>query len=333
MNFQRNNGLFSHPLITKVISVLLLAISCFGTKGKKDENYTWDMVRGRLIGGSILFFMTWWILHIPNIPLLVKDTAYIAVLSAGWILLLSAGTIISRILKQNLMEDRFNVENESFEQERRKLKNPNPKIPTIHLPTKFYYQGRWNNGWINVVNPHRATNVLGTPGSGKSYAVINNYIKQLIEQGNAMYVNDYKFPALTDIVFNHFRLHPDGYALKPKVYIINFDAPRRSHRCNPLNPEFLLDIADAFESSYVIMMNLNRTWIKKQGEFFVESPIVLFAQKNFLSVLISSPPLKTFKSAFYSPFVPYCLKYFVIVQPAWIVVCIQIRILITARSF
>jgi hypothetical protein len=277
MRFQRQNGLFTHGLITKGICVLLLAISCLGTKGKKDVKYTWDMVSGRLFFGCALFFLTWWVLKIPALSVVVRGMIYILIVSAGYILLLSAGSIISRILKQNMMKDRFNTENESFAQETRYLTNPGKGIPTIHLPTKFYYQKRWHDGWINVVNPHRATNVLGTPGSGKSYAIINSYIKQLIEAGNPMYVYDYKFPALTDIVFNHFRLHPEGYKIRPKVYVINFDDPRRSHRCNPLNPAFMTDIADAYESSYVIMLNLNKTWIKKQGEFFVESPIVLLA--------------------------------------------------------
>jgi hypothetical protein len=189
--------------------------------------------------------------------------------------------LVSRLIKHNLMKDVFNDENESFMQETRTLYNPDKNIPNIHLPTKFYFKKQWHDGCINVVNPHRATNVLGTPGSGKSFAIINNYIKQLIEQGNALYVYDYKFPTLTNIAYNHFRLHPEGYANNggkiPKMYIINFDDPRRSHRCNPLHPSFLKDITDAFESAHVIMMNLNRTWIKKQGEFFVESPIILLA--------------------------------------------------------
>jgi hypothetical protein len=278
LKFQHSNGMFSHPLTTQVICVTLLAVSCFGMKGKKDEKYSWNMVSWRMILGCILFFMTWWIRNLTFLPPPARGGVYAIVLLAGYLFLLSAGAIISRILKQDLMKDRFNVENESFMQEKRYLTNPNKGIPTIHLPSEFYFNGRWNKGWINVVNPHRATSVLGTPGSGKSYAVINSYIKQLIEQGNALYVYDYKFPDLTNIVFNHYRLHPESYgAIKPQVYIINFDDPSKSHRCNPLGPAFMTDIADAYESSYIIMLNLNRTWIKKQGEFFVESPIVLFA--------------------------------------------------------
>lgn len=172
------------------------------------------------------------------------------------------------------MDDRFNDENESFQQETEKMTNEY----SVNLPTKFYYKKKWHRGWINVVNPFRACIVLGTPGSGKSYAVINSFIRQQIEKGYSQYIYDFKWPDLSTIAYNHLRLFPEGYkGKKPKFYAINFDDPERSHRCNPLHPAFLTDIADAYESSYTIMMNLNRTWVQKQGDFFVESPIVLFA--------------------------------------------------------
>lgn len=171
------------------------------------------------------------------------------------------------------MDDVFNTENESFQQEPRLIENEY----SINLPTRFYYKKKWNNGWINVVNPFRASLVLGTPGSGKSYAVVNNYIKQQIEKGFALYCYDYKFPDLSEIAYNHLLTHLDGYKVMPKFYIINFDDPRRSHRCNPINASFMSDIADAYEASYTIMLNLNRSWITKQGDFFVESPIILLA--------------------------------------------------------
>lgn len=148
---------------------------------------------------------------------------------------------------------------------------------SVNLPTRFYYKKKWNKGWINVVNPFRASMVLGTPGSGKSYAIVNNYIKQQIEKGFAMYIYDYKFPDLSEIAYNHLLHHLDAYKVKPQFYVINFDDPRKSHRCNPINPAFMTDISDAYESAYTIMLNLNRSWIQKQGDFFVESPIILLA--------------------------------------------------------
>jgi hypothetical protein len=148
---------------------------------------------------------------------------------------------------------------------------------SVNLPTRFWYQKRQHNGWINVVNPFRASLVLGTPGSGKSFAIVNNYIKQQIEKGFSMYVYDYKFPDLSEIAYNHLLTHINGYRVKPQFYVINFDDPRRSHRCNPINATFMTDISDAYESAYTIMLNLNKTWIQKQGDFFVESPIILLA--------------------------------------------------------
>ena len=148
---------------------------------------------------------------------------------------------------------------------------------SVNLPTLFYYKRRWHPGWINVVNPFRATVVLGTPGSGKSYAVGNQFIKQQIEKGFSMYIYDFKFDDLSVIAYNHLRTHMQGYKVPPKFYVINFDDPRRSHRCNPIHRDFMTDISDAYESAYTIMLNLNKTWITKQGDFFVESPIILLA--------------------------------------------------------
>ncbi|MFV0591700.1 MAG: conjugal transfer protein MobC [Draconibacterium sp.] len=272
MNFQRTTGLFSSPLYTKLSATLLLALSCLGTKGVKAEKITWTKINVSLGFGINLFYLNWWILELP-LPVAGKSVLYILTISTGFILMLVAGTWISRLLRTNLMDDVFNAENESFMQEQQLMENEY----SVNLPTRFYYKKRWNKGWINVVNPFRASIVLGTPGSGKSYAVVNNYIKQQIEKGFAMYIYDYKFPDLSEIAYNHLLTHLGGYKVKPKYYVINFDDPRKSHRCNPINPAFMTDIADAYESAYTIMLNLNRTWIQKQGDFFVESPIILLA--------------------------------------------------------
>ena len=194
-------------------------------------------------------------------------------LAAGYICLLTAGMWIGRLLKEHLMDDVFNEENESFMQETRLITNEY----SVNLPTRFYYKKKWHNGWINVVLPQRGCMVVGSPGSGKSYCVINQFIKQQIEKGYALYCYDFKFPDLSLIVYNHLLKNKDKYKANVQFYVINFDDPRHSHRCNPINPAFMSDIADAYESAYVIMLNLNKTWIQKQGDFFVESPIVLFA--------------------------------------------------------
>ena len=272
INFNRTGGLFHSILYTKLFSLLLLALSCLGTKGVKAEKMSWNRIWTVLAVGFFLFFLNWWILLLP-ISYLGNATLYIFTMTAGYICLLMGGLWISRLLKHNLMEDVFNNENESFMQETKLMVNEY----SVNLPTRFYYKKKWNKGWINVVNPFRASMVLGTPGSGKSYAIVNNYIKQQIEKGFAMYIYDYKFPDLSEIAYNHLLHHLDAYKVKPQFYVINFDDPRKSHRCNPINPAFMTDISDAYESAYTIMLNLNRSWIQKQGDFFVESPIILLA--------------------------------------------------------
>ena len=272
MNFQRTTGLFSSILWTKLFCVVFLALSCLGTKGVKEEKITWSKIWTVLFSGFVFFFLNWWLLALP-IGEIGAASLYIFTLSVGYICLLMGGVWMSRLLKNNLMDDVFNTENESFMQETRLMENEY----SVNLPTRFYYKKKWNKGWINVVNPFRASMVLGTPGSGKSYAIVNNYIKQQIEKGFAMYIYDYKFPDLSEIAYNHLLNHLDAYKIKPQFYVINFDDPRKSHRCNPINPAFMTDISDAYESAYTIMLNLNRSWIQKQGDFFVESPIILLA--------------------------------------------------------
>ena len=272
MNFQRTTGLFSSILWTKLFCVVFLALSCLGTKGVKEEKITWPKIWTVLFSGFVFFFLNWWLLVLP-IGKIGAASLYIFTLSVGYICLLMGGVWMSRLLKNNLMDDVFNTENESFMQETRLMENEY----SVNLPTRFYYKKKWNKGWINVVNPFRASMVLGTPGSGKSYAIVNNYIKQQIEKGFAMYIYDYKFPDLSEIAYNHLLNHLDAYKVKPQFYVINFDDPRKSHRCNPINPAFMTDISDAYESAYTIMLNLNRSWIQKQGDFFVESPIILLA--------------------------------------------------------
>ena len=272
INFNRTGGLFHSILYTKLFSLLLLALSCLGTKGVKAEKMSWNRIFRVLAVGFFLFFLNWWILLLP-ISYLGNATLYIFTMTAGYICLLMGGLWMSRLLKHNLMEDVFNNENESFMQETKLMENEY----SVNLPTRFYYKKKWQRGWINVVNPFRATIVLGTPGSGKSFAVVNNYIKQQIEKGYSMYIYDFKFSDLSTIAYNHMMNHQNGYKVKPQFYVINFDDPRRSHRCNPIHPDFMSDISDAYESAYTIMLNLNKTWVQKQGDFFVESPIILFA--------------------------------------------------------
>ena len=272
INFNNTTGIFNCILWSKLLAVLLLAVSCLGTHGVKGEKITWPKIYAALVAGCALFFLNWWLLELP-LPHMANTAFYIFTLTAGYLALLMSGLWMSRIYRHNLMEDVFNMENESFMQETRLMENEY----SVNLPTRFYYKKRWNNGFVNIVNIFRACMVIGTPGSGKSYAIVNSYIRQLIAKGFAIYIYDYKFDDLSTIAYNSLLKNMDKYEVKPRFYVINFDDPRRSHRCNPINPKFMTDISDAYEASYTIMLNLNRTWIEKQGDFFVESPIILLA--------------------------------------------------------
>ena len=272
VNFNNTTGIFNCILWSKLLAVLLLAVSCLGTHGVKGEKITWPKIYAALVAGCALFFLNWWLLELP-LPHAANTAFYIFTLTAGYLALLMSGLWMSRLYRHNLMEDVFNMENESFMQETRLMENEY----SVNLPTRFYYKKRWNNGFVNIVNIFRACMVIGTPGSGKSYAIVNSYIRQLIVKGFAIYIYDYKFDDLSTIAYNSLLKNMDKYEVKPRFYVINFDDPRRSHRCNPINPEFMTDISDAYEASYTIMLNLNRTWIEKQGDFFVESPIILLA--------------------------------------------------------
>lgn len=170
---------------------------------------------------------------------------------------------------------------------------------SINLPTRFYYQKKWHDGWLNITAIYRSVMVCGVPGSGKSYAVINNIIKQQIEKGFSMLLYDYKHPDLSQIAYNHLRTHLGSYDKPPKFHVLDFDNPRKSNRCNPLYHKYLEDISDAYESSYVILLNLNKTWAEKQGDFFTESAFTLLSSIIWF--------LKIYKGGRYCTF-PHCIE-------------------------
>ncbi|MCD8034796.1 MAG: YWFCY domain-containing protein [Alistipes sp.] len=272
LNIQRSTSLFSSPMVTKFCAFLFLAVGCYGTKSVRNGKVDRRHIVAAVCLGFPLYFLNGPLLALPA-GIGFRAWCYVLTLGAGYLCLLAAGVWLRRLLKQPLADDPFNDENESFLQEERYLCN----AYSVNLPTHYRYKSQWRQGWINVINPFRATLILGTPGSGKSYAVLNNYIKQHIEKGFSMLVYDYKFDDLTRIAYNHLLRHLDKYAVKPKFCVINFDDPRRSNRCNPIDARFMDDISDAYESAYVTLLNLNKTWVDKQGDFFTDSAVILLA--------------------------------------------------------
>lgn len=208
---------------------------------------------------------------------------YVMLLICGFLPFIYGIAIYTATPKRNLSrEDPFNRKEQSAFPQNENFKTDQY---TINFPTKFYREGKEHHGWINLEAPFRATMVLGSPGSGKSFTIINNYIRQALAKGYAMYLYDFKIPDLSEIAYSNFiwnRKHwKELYnGVEPKYGMIDFNEPRVSLRCNPLKASLLEKKPDSDEIAQVICYNLARTWADKQGDFFVESAI------NYLSACI-----------------------------------------------
>ena len=270
-----HSGLFINFNSSKLIALGLLIVSLMGAKGKKEEKINFKSLTAYFIIGTSLYFGSYWLLKVEAS---VKTVAiiYMAVTGIGFLLILSGGILLSRLIKLRLSKDIFNNLNETFPQEERLLINEY----SINLPAIYNLKGAVRKSWINVINPFRSLLVIGSPGSGKSWFVIQHVIRQHIEKGFCMFIYDFKYDDLSEIAYNHLLHNKNKYTKVPQFYVINFDDLTTTHRCNPLDPHTMFDITDATESSRTIMMGLNREWIKKQGDFFVESPI------NFVTAVI-----------------------------------------------
>ncbi|QQL50590.1 MULTISPECIES: conjugal transfer protein MobC [Mucilaginibacter] len=264
---------FAKVLYAKLAALLLLMISLVGSKGKKDESIKASRIMIYCLTGLIFYFISSLFLTL-RYPATTIALLYIGVTAIGYMLLLSGVSLLFRMLKLNLGKDIFNKENESFPQEERLLENEY----SINLPAVYNLKGKSRNSWINIINPFRGTLIGGSPGAGKSYFVIRHIITQHIEKGFTMLVYDFKYDDLTKIVYNALLKYGHLYKVKPTQYVINLE--NIMHRANPLEPHTMIDITDAIDSSRTIMLGLNREWIKKQGDFFVESPI------NFITAIM-----------------------------------------------
>ncbi|MFA6245316.1 MAG: conjugal transfer protein MobC [Mucilaginibacter sp.] len=267
--------IFKGILIVKSVAIGFLIISLIGTKGKKDEHIKLSNAVAYALIGLALYYLSGLIFKLQASFLLVAGLYMLATI-IGFLLFLTGVSRMYRVIDLNLSKDVFNHENETFPQEERKLENEY----SINLPAKYRLKGKVRDSWINVINPFRGALVMGTPGAGKSYFVIRHIITQHIKKGFTMFLYDFKYDDLSKIAYNTVLNNSSAYKVKPKFFVINFEDLNRSHRCNPLDPASMQDITDAMESSRTFMLGLNREWIKKQGDFFVESPI------NFVTALI-----------------------------------------------
>lgn len=288
-------GLFNYPLTTKAVILLLLGLYALGSKGKLSPGITRQQVLSTGVVGICLFIGSVLLLYLKAMVAPVAiDIVYIVLTGLGMAYLVKAGQYFSRILFAKGQTDIFNDTNEEFPQNETLVQNEY----SIHFKTTYHYKGQWREGVVNILNPFRSNMVLGVPGSGKSFAILIPALWQSIYKGYTAYVYDFKFPDLTEEAYNAYQktIRENPYAwtpkdrlaqsrqqskpLIPKFYVINFDDIAYSHRCNPLLPDLMTDVMDAYEAAQTIMLNLNRTWAQKQGEFFPESAI------NFLTSVL-----------------------------------------------
>lgn len=267
---------FSGFMKTKLIALGFLLLSLLGVSGKKDDKARLKTALTYFISGIILYLASGLLLYFFKADIKVLTTTYIGITALGFILIITGGGLLSRIIKLKLSNDVFNKDNETFPQEEGLLTNEY----SINLPAVYHLKDKQRKSWINIINPMRGFLIIGSPGSGKSYFIVEHIIRQHIEKGFAMLVYDYKYDDLTKLAYNHYLKHKSKYKIPPLFYVINLDKPAYSYRCNPIHPSMMNDITDAIESARIIMLGLNNSWLKKQGEFFVESPI------NFLTALI-----------------------------------------------
>jgi len=268
-------GLFNTLLRPKLAALLFLLISVVGVQGKKDEKINGRIITAYLVSGLLIYLISVLCFYLPASHA-VTAICYMLLTGAGYLLVLVGGTYLSRLLKEKLNKDIFNTENETFPQEERLLENEY----SVNLPAKYHLKDKVRKSWINIINPFRGILVAGTPGAGKSYFVIRHIIDQHVKKGFSLFLYDFKFDDLSKIAYNKLLQYQRNYPIKPSFYVINFDDLNRSHRCNPLDPAAMEDITDATEASRTIMLGLNRDWIRKQGDFFVESAV------NFLTAII-----------------------------------------------
>lgn len=273
-NIERT-GLFDSFVRAKLVALGFLAISLIGARGKKDEKLGYKTAFAYIICGLVVYFVSYLCLVLP-MEMVYVAALYMVVTSVGFLLMLAGGTLLSRIIRDKLDNDIFNSEQETFPQEERYIENEF----SVNLPARYRLKNKVRNSWINCINPFRGSLVIGTPGAGKSYFVIRHFITQHIRKGFTMFIYDFKFDDLTRIAYNTWLKNKGVFKKVPKFFYINFDDLNRSHRGNALDPSAMTDITDASESARTILLGLNKEWIKKTGDFFVESPI------NFVTAII-----------------------------------------------
>lgn len=274
--------IYSNIFYSKLFTLFIIMVTCIGTRSKKNlELDPTKQIIFPLVFGFIIFFGAAFFLMFKSGAIHSGfewyNISYIILSIIGAVLINSALDNVSKRIKSSFMKDRFNVENESFEQSK-ELVNTDY---SVNIPMKFYWKKKMNKGWINIVNPFRGTFVIGTPGSGKSYSIINSFIRQHSAKGFAEVVYDFKFPELAKIAYYHFlRNKKKGKIPKEfKFNVINFTNIEYSKRINPLKREYIEILADATETAEALYESLQKGDKGSGGnsDFFKTSAVNLLA--------------------------------------------------------
>ncbi|WP_430815914.1 type IV secretory system conjugative DNA transfer family protein [Carboxylicivirga sp. RSCT41] len=253
---------------SKLLTLVVLLITCLGTKAQKQPELTVTLIVLQILSGLVFYWASLWFLPRQPLAYMISSLVAFVMVNVGF-------DNVSKLISVNLMKDRFNTGNESFLQDEVLRSNE----WSVNLCSEYIYNNKVRQGWINVVNPFRATMVIGTPGSGKSFGVVQPFISQHLRKGFSMCVYDFKYPDLSSLAYTQYlRGKVNGYQpVHTRFCVINLDDISKSQRCNPLAPELMDSPIDAFEASRTVLYNLNREWIRKQGEFFSESAVTFFA--------------------------------------------------------
>ena len=271
---------------SKLATFLLICITCIGTRNKKKLEFNArKQVLYPIIIGMGLVVLSVWLFGYPMetklYTLRLNIWLYMLASVIGVVLVHIALDNISKFLKEGLLKDRFNFENESFEQCRELQENKY----SVNIPMRYYYKGKFRKGWVNISNPFRGTWVVGTPGSGKTFSIIEPFIRQHSAKGFALVVYDYKFPTLATKLYYHYKKNqklgnlPKGC----KFNIINFVDVEYSRRVNPIQLKYINNLAAASETAETLLESLQKG--KKEGgggsdQFFQTSAV------NFLAACI-----------------------------------------------
>jgi len=270
----------------KIAEFIMIIVVAIGTKAPKDIKFNWKKmviipccvgVTGIVL--SFIFYRGHWGGDIGAIT--VNRLLYAACSIIGVVFLLQGLDAISKYFNHKVGDDRFNFENESFEQSSDKIDNEY----SVNIPMIYYWKKKMRQGWINIINPFRGTIVLGTPGSGKSFGIIDPFIRQHCAKGFAMMVYDYKFPALAKNLFYQYCKNKQLGILPEKCgfRIINFTDVEYSSRINPIQKKYIPDLAAASETAATLLASLNKGGGEKKGgsEAFFQN-----SAENFLAAMI-----------------------------------------------